>query len=118
LVSELARLLGVKFSSAFMAGGRGRRGQASNEEVPYHKRHVQDMTIEDLQRQVAELTQRLTAQNLEMDREMDGWDLDSSFENPYHNPILGREQLGWEHRYGDLGFKVELLEFSGTLQEI
>jgi len=56
------------------------------------------------------------AQNLEKDREMDDRDSDSSFENPYHNPILGREQRGWEHRYEDLGFKVELLEFSGTLQ--
>ena len=44
-----------------MAGGRGcgRRGQVLNEEVPYHERNVQDVMIEDLERQVAELTQRL-----------------------------------------------------------
>jgi hypothetical protein len=31
-----------------MAGGRGRRGQVPNEEVSYHKRDVQNVTIEDL----------------------------------------------------------------------
>jgi len=111
LVLELKRLLGVNFSSAFMAGGRGRHGQVSNEEVPYYRRDVQDVTIEDLQRQVTDLTQHLVAQNLERDREMDDRDSDSSIENPYHNPVLGRE-----HRYGDLRFKVELSEFAGTLQ--
>ncbi|GLT54896.1 hypothetical protein SLA2020_280550 [Shorea laevis] len=65
---------------------------------------------------VAELTQRLAAQNLERDREMDDRDSDSSFENPYHNPVLDREQRGRDERYGNLGFKVELPEFSGTLQ--
>jgi hypothetical protein len=94
LVSELKRLLGVNFSSAFMAGGRGRHGQVPNEEVPYHNRDVQNVTIEDLQRQVVELTQSLAAQNLEKDRKMDDRDSDSSFENPYHNPVLGREQRG------------------------
>jgi hypothetical protein len=87
-------------------------GHVPNEEVPYHKRDVQDVTIKNLQRQVAKLTQRLAVQNLERDR-----DSDSSFENPYHNPVLDREQCGREHRYGDLGFKVKLLEFSGTLQD-
>jgi hypothetical protein len=43
-----------------MTGGRGRgRGwcrQVPNEEVTYHERSLQDVIIEDLQRQVAELT--------------------------------------------------------------
>ena len=47
--------------------------------------------IEDLERHVAELTQRLEAQNLERDREMDDRDSESNFENPYHNPILGQQ---------------------------
>jgi hypothetical protein len=54
--------------------GRGWRGQVPNEEVPYHKHSVQDVMIEDLQRQVAELTQCLAAQNLEMHRDIDGSD--------------------------------------------
>jgi hypothetical protein len=41
--------------------GHGWRGQVSNEEVPYHERSVQDVMIEDLQRQVAELTHRLAS---------------------------------------------------------
>jgi hypothetical protein len=53
---------------------------------------------------------------LERDPEIDDRNSDSSFENLYHNPVLGREQCGQEHRYGDLGFKVVLQEFSGTLQ--
>jgi hypothetical protein len=36
-----------------MAGGR--RGQVSNEETLHRDRNVQDVMIEDLQRQVAEL---------------------------------------------------------------
>jgi hypothetical protein len=47
---------------------------------------------------------------------MDDGDLESNFENPYHNPVMGWEQCVWDWRHGDLGFKVELLEFSGTLQ--
>jgi hypothetical protein len=47
---------------------------------------------------------------------MDDRDSDSSFENPYHNPVLGREKRGREYQYGHLGFKVELPEFSSTLQ--
>jgi hypothetical protein len=45
-------------SSVSMVGGRsrgGRREQVPNEEAPHHDRNVQDMMIEDLQRQVAEL---------------------------------------------------------------
>jgi hypothetical protein len=74
------------------------------------------VTIEDLERQVAELTQCLEAQNLERDCEMDDHDSESNFENLYHNPVLGREQRVWDWWYGDLGFKVELPEFLGTLQ--
>ena len=47
---------------------------------------------------------------------MDDRDSESNFENPYHNPVLGREQCVRDWQHGDLGFKVELLEFSGTLQ--
>jgi hypothetical protein len=77
-----------------MAGGhgRGQRGQVPNEEVPYHEHNVRDVMIEDLERQVTKLTKRLEAQNLERDRKMDDRDLESNFENPYHNPMLGREQ--------------------------
>ena len=41
-----------------MAGGRGHgyRGQVLNEEVLHYDRSVQDVMIEDLQRQVVELT--------------------------------------------------------------
>jgi hypothetical protein len=96
-----------------MASGRsrGRLGQVSNEEVPYHECNVRDVMIEDLERQVAELTQRLEAQNLERD-----CNSESNFENPYHNLVLGREQRVWNWRHGDFGFKVELPEFLGTLQ--
>jgi molybdopterin-guanine dinucleotide biosynthesis protein A len=55
-----------------MAGGRGQRGQVPKEEVPYHEHNIQDVMIEDLQRQVAELTQRLAAQSLEMYCDIDG----------------------------------------------
>jgi hypothetical protein len=79
-----------------MAGSRGQRGQVSIEEVPYHKHDVQDVTIEDLQRQVAKLTHRLVVQNLKRGCELDDCDSDFSFENPYHSPVLGRE-----HRYED-----------------
>jgi hypothetical protein len=52
---------------------------------------------------------------MERDHEMDDRDSKSNFENPYLNPILGREHVrDWRH--GDLGFKVEFPEFSGTLQ--
>lgn len=56
-----------------MTGGRSRgwSGQVRNEEVSYHERSVQDLMIEDLQRlQVAELTQRLVVQNIEMYRDI------------------------------------------------
>ncbi|KAE8672958.1 putative CCCH-type zinc finger family protein [Hibiscus syriacus] len=100
-----------------MAGGRGRgrREQVPNEEAQRRDRNVQDVMIADLQRQVAELTQRLAAQDFE-DREASDHDTNSAFENPYHNRALFREHRGREERHGDLGFRVDLLEFSGTLQ--
>lgn len=48
--------------------------------------------------------------------EMKNCDLKSSFNNQYHNLGLGQEQLGWDEWYGELRFKVELLEFYSTLQ--
>ncbi|KAE8676344.1 putative CCCH-type zinc finger family protein [Hibiscus syriacus] len=80
-----------------MAGGRGRgrREQVPNEEAQRRDRSVQDVMIADLQRQVAELTQCLAAQD---------------FEDRF------REHRGREERHGDLGFRVDLPEFFGTLQ--
>lgn len=98
-----------------MTRGHGRCEQIPNEKVPNHERSIQDMMIEDLQRQVAELTRHLTTQNL-YDREMDDRDSESSFENPYHNSVLRQEQRGQDERYGDFHFRDELLNFSGTLQ--
>lgn len=73
--------------------------------------------IEDLQRQVVELTHRLAAQEFG-NREMKDHDSDSdsSFMNVYHNHALFQEHHGREDRHGDLSFRVNLLEFSGTLQ--
>lgn len=42
---------------------------------------------------------------------MDDRNSNSSFENPYHNYILGRDE-----RYKDIDFRIELPEFSDTLQ--
>jgi len=50
-----------------MARGRGRSGPIPNEEVPTHERSIQDVMIEDLQRQVTELTRRLATQKLDHD---------------------------------------------------
>jgi hypothetical protein len=50
---------------------RGWSRQVLNEEVTYHEHSVQDIMIEDLQRQVAELTQRLAAQNTEINCNID-----------------------------------------------
>ncbi|KAE8699360.1 putative CCCH-type zinc finger family protein [Hibiscus syriacus] len=98
-----------------MAGGRGRREQVPNEEAKCRDRNVQDVMIVDLQRQVAELTQRLAAQDFE-DREASDHDTNSAFKNPYHNRAIFREHRGREERHGDLRFRVDLPEFSGTLQ--
>jgi hypothetical protein len=67
-----------------MTSGRGQRGQVLNEEFPYPEHNIQDMMIEDLQRQVAELTQRLAIQNLEMYCDIDDRNSKSNFGNPYH----------------------------------
>ena len=69
----------------------------------------------DVQRQVTELTQSLAAQNFEK-QETTGHDADSTFDNPYHNRVNFREGHGREAFMWNLGFGVELLEFSGTLQ--
>ncbi|KAE8691269.1 Detected protein of unknown function [Hibiscus syriacus] len=111
-----------EISPVSMAGGhgRGRHEQVPNEEAQRRDRSVQDVMIADLQREVAELTQRLAKQDLE-DREASDHDTNSIFENPYHNRAgfrgAGfREHRGLEERHGDLGFRVDLPEFSGTLQ--
>jgi len=75
-----------------MTGDRGWRVQVPNGKVPYHECIIQEVMIEDLQKQVVELTQRLAAQNMEMYHDIDGRDSKSNFENLYHNPILGRDQ--------------------------
>ena len=70
----------------------GQRGQVPNEKVPYHERSIEDMMIEDLQRQVVELTQRLVAQYLEMYCDIDDHNSKSNFKNLYHKLVLFREQ--------------------------
>ncbi|KAJ0977916.1 hypothetical protein J5N97_013390 [Dioscorea zingiberensis] len=69
---------------------------------------------EDLQRQVAELTQRLAARDFG-DREVSDHDSESTFVNPYSWCGQSREHRAREERHGDLGFRVELPEFTGTL---
>jgi hypothetical protein len=44
--------------------------------------------IEDLQRRVTELTQRLAVQNMEIDCDIDNRNSKSNFENLYYNPVL------------------------------
>jgi len=93
LVSKLQHFPETSSSSVSMAGGRscgGRRGQVPNEEGPHRDRNIQDVMIEDLQRQVAELTQGLAAQEVG-NREMENSDSDSTFDNQYHNPAPYRE---------------------------
>ena len=84
-------------------------------EVQHHDRNFQEEIIADLQRQVAELTQCLAAQNFEK-HETTGHESDSTFDNPYHNHANFREGRGREAFMGNLGFRVELPEFSSTLQ--
>lgn len=64
--------------------GRGRRGQVPIEKVLHCDRNIQDVTIEDLQRQVAELTQCLGEQEFG-NHDVEGHDSDTNFENPYHH---------------------------------
>jgi hypothetical protein len=90
-----------------MAHGRGgRRGQVPNEEAPHRNRNVQDVMIEDLQRQVAELTQRLAAQEVG-NREMENSDSNSTFNNPYHNPAPYREQRVRDEEFVDEEFQED-----------
>jgi hypothetical protein len=77
-----------------MTGDRGWRGQVPNKEVSYHERNVQDVMIGDFQRQIAELTQLLAAQNMLMYRDIDDHNSESNFENPYHNPGSGTAWSG------------------------
>ncbi|XP_022897834.1 uncharacterized protein LOC111411547 [Olea europaea var. sylvestris] len=91
--------------------GRGRRGQVSIEEVPHRDRNIQDVTIEDLQRQVAELTQCLAEQEFG-NHDVEGLDFDTSFENPYHHRARVWEHRGREDHNVDLSFRVDLPEFS------
>jgi hypothetical protein len=86
MVLKLQHFLETSSSSVLMAGGR--HGHVPIEEAPHRDRNVQDVMIEDLQRQVAELTQCLAAQNMDMKCDIDGRNLESNFENPYYNPIL------------------------------
>jgi hypothetical protein len=109
LVSELQHFPEMSSSSVSMAGGRdrgGRRGQVPNEEAPHHDRNVQDVMIEGLQRQVAELTQRLAAQEVG-NRETENSDSDSTFDNPYHNPAPYREQRGRDEEFVDEEFQED-----------
>ena len=91
-----------------MTSCHGRRGQVPNEEVPYHEHSIQDMMIEDLQRQVVELTQRLTVQNLEIYCDINCHNSDSNFENLYHKLVLVQEHRVWNELHEDLGFRVEI----------
>ena len=86
----------------------------SEKEAPYHEHSIQDVMIEDLQRQVTELTQHLAAQNLEMYCNIDGCNSNSNFENPYHKHVLVREQRVWDEWYENLSFRVELPKIYGT----
>jgi len=87
-----------------MAGGRG--GQVPNEEAPRRDRNLQDVMIKDLQRQVAELTQRLAVHEVG-NLEMENSDSDSTFDNPYHNPTPYREQRGRDEEFVDEEFQED-----------
>jgi len=63
--------------------------------------------IEDVQIHVAKLTQCLAVQNMEMYCDIDSRDLDSNFENPYHNPVLVREQHCRDGEFVDEEFQYE-----------
>ncbi|KAE8702634.1 putative CCCH-type zinc finger family protein [Hibiscus syriacus] len=73
-----------EISPVSMAGGRG------------HGRREQCLAVQDFE-----------------DREASDHVTNSAFENPYHNRPLFREHRGREERHGDLGFRVDLPEFSG-----
>jgi hypothetical protein len=58
------------------------------------------------------------AQNLEMYWDIDSRNLNSNFENPYHKPVIVREQSIWDEWYEHLGFRVELPKIYGTLTSL
>jgi hypothetical protein len=93
-----------------VAGGHGQDGQVLNKEVPYHECSIQDVMIEDLQRQVAELTQRLAILTVAIHNPI--------FENLYHKPVLVWEHRVWDEWHEDLDFTIELSEISGTLTSL
>lgn len=65
----------------------GCRGQVSHEKVHHCDCSIHDVMIEDLQRQVVALTQRLVAQNIS-NREMEDHNSYLSFENLYQNHAM------------------------------
>jgi hypothetical protein len=81
----------------------------------FRMRKLRTVMIEDLQRQVVELTQHLAVQEVG-NREIENSDSNSTFDNPYHNHAPNRGHRGRESHHGAVGFKVDLPEFSGTLQ--
>jgi hypothetical protein len=87
--------------------GLSHRGQVPNEEAPHHDRNVQDVMIEDLQRQVAELTQCLAEQNIDTKCDIDDRNSKSNFENTYYNPVLVREQRGQDEEFVDEEFQED-----------
>ncbi|XP_068638446.1 uncharacterized protein [Aristolochia californica] len=85
-------------------------GEHQNEEAPFRGRNLQNVVIENLQWQVAELTQHLAAQDFG-DREMGSHDSDTSFENSYRNqPRFGehRERI-FEYKEVPDNVKVKLV---------
>jgi hypothetical protein len=50
--------------------------------------------------------------------DIDGCNSDSNFENPYHKPILVREQRFRDEWHEDLGFRVEHPEIYSTLTSL
>ncbi|KAJ0962642.1 hypothetical protein J5N97_027764 [Dioscorea zingiberensis] len=74
-----------------MAGGRGGRGGHRGGHVPVEE--ARDLG----------------------DREVSNHDSESTFVNPYSRRMQSREYRAREEHHGDLGFQVELPEFTGTL---
>ncbi|XP_022851940.1 uncharacterized protein LOC111373620 [Olea europaea var. sylvestris] len=62
-----------------------------------------------------QLTQRLAEQEFG-NHDVEGHDFDTSFENLYHHRARVWEHRGREDRHVDFDFRVDLPEFSGTLQ--
>jgi len=84
------------------------------EEFQPCERGMQDIMIKDLQWKVAELIHHL-AQTMKLTHDMDDRNLESSFENLYHNPALGREHCGRNDLYKDIGFKIIIPDFSSDV---